>query len=260
MQGGGDVLHQAQRGERQAPRAEAEQQQHPGGENRAGEDQQEGLPARLQEGAAACRLEPDGGRQTERGDHGGFQKQPGLAVHVQLLADQRIEGKRGRQEQADHGQAFRGDQRDQNPDQGQAHGDPLRAAQPLAQKDHAQRHIDQRPHEIAKARLQHVSVGHRPDERAPVGGNQDGPDGRPFHAAQGKQRRDAGRLDQHERGKRDRRPKGAMGDDFYRRAGIKRPVERRDSPDRVGQERIDQTCAEFGRIGGGGRGFHSALI
>ena len=63
---------------------------------------------------------------------------------------------------------------DGDPGRGERHRDPLRAAEALAQHEHAEQHVDERVDEVAEARLDDVVVGDRPDVEQPVERDEDG--------------------------------------------------------------------------------------
>ena len=75
------------------------------------------------------------------------------------------------------GRGAEGDELDGNTDKGEPHRPPLQAAQLLAQKHHAEQHVEQGVDVVAQARIQHVAVVDGPDEQQPVAADGDGGEG-----------------------------------------------------------------------------------
>ncbi len=181
-----------------------------------------------------------------------FDQHAALRVDRDFFADQAIEGEAQRQAERNQRQRAEAPELHQHADRRQQYRQPLQAAKALAQKQHAEHHVDQRVDKIAEARFQHMLVIHRPDKQQPVAA-----DGKSRH----RQQQHFLRLTQHQlrlnpaaaqadqQHHKQRRPDHAVGHDFAGRNLFDQlEVGGRDAPDKISAKRIKNALAGLLRI------------
>ena len=136
-----------------------------------------------------------------------------------------------------------GEGQDDDCDQGDAHGHPLRRAQSLAEEEHAECDGDQRVDEVAEGRLDDQALLDGVHVRAPVDRQDNGAGGeQPENARiQARPRRPPTARHREHDGQEHQGPDDAMRHDLDRRDAVEQgEVQRERAPDSIGGEDVEQ--------------------
>ena len=97
-----------------------------------------------------------------------------LRIDLNLFAHQSVKGEAQRQAERDQRHRAELPQLHQHADGRQQHRQPLQPSKALAQKQHAEHHVNQWVNKVAEARFEHMLVIHRPDKQQPVAADRHG--------------------------------------------------------------------------------------
>src|SRR5947207_2751955 len=106
--------------------------------------------------------------KSNRSEQRRFEKKTGDRTRSGFFSEQAIEPKRSAEDHGDPGKFSVTEGEVKHPGQCEQDGNELPAGQTLAQKNRAQKNVDQRRHEISQAGFDDAADIHGPNEKEPV--------------------------------------------------------------------------------------------